>query len=96
MKSSEIMNLQNFFRRIKMNYNKSNMEIYEVYLDSNKARNFETMNITYKMYRSRMIDYLSYLKEHEGNKLLLSEATIKNCVSILKRYINNCKHNIFG
>lgn len=34
-----------------------------------------------------MIDYLSYLKEYEGNKLLLSEATIKNCVSILERYV---------
>ena len=38
-----------------------------------------------------MIDYLSYLKEYEGNKLLLSEATIKNYVSILERYINNCR-----
>ncbi|WP_047396076.1 hypothetical protein [Cetobacterium sp. ZOR0034] len=79
-----------------MNYNQKNMEVYEMYLDSNKARNYETMNTTYKMYKSRMIDYLSYLKEYEGNKLLLSEATIKNCVSILKRYINNCRDNIFG
>ena len=74
-----------------MNYNQKNMEIYEMYLDSNRARNYETMNTTYKMYRSRMIDYLIFLKEHEGNKLLLSEATIKNCVSILERYINNCR-----
>lgn len=74
-----------------MNYNQKNMEIYEMYLDSNKARNYETMNTTYKMYKSRMIDYLSYLKEYEGNKLLLSEATVKNCVSILERYINNCR-----
>lgn len=74
-----------------MNYNEKNMEIYEMYLDSNKARNYETMNTTYKMYRSRMLDYLIYLKEYEGNKLLLSEATIKNCVSILERYINNCR-----
>lgn len=74
-----------------MNYNEKNMEIYEMYLDSNKARNFETMNTTYRMYKSRMLDYLSYLKEYEGNKLLLSEATIKNCVSILERYINNCR-----
>ena len=42
-----------------MNYNQKNMEVYEMYLDSNKARNYETMNTTYKMYKSRMIDYLS-------------------------------------
>ena len=74
-----------------MDYNQKNMEIYEMYLESNKARNYETINTTYKMYKSRMIDYLNYLKELEGNKLLLSEATIKNCVSILERYINNCR-----
>ncbi|MGL5123376.1 MAG: tyrosine-type recombinase/integrase [Fusobacteriaceae bacterium] len=74
-----------------MKYNVKNLEVYDMYLDSNKARNYETMNTTYKMYRSRMLDYLSYLKEIDGNKLLLSEATIKNCVSILERYINNCR-----
>ncbi|WP_448821887.1 hypothetical protein [Cetobacterium sp.] len=50
-----------------MNYNQKNMEIYKMYLDSNKTRNYETMNTTYKMYKSRMIDYLSYLKKHEEN-----------------------------
>ncbi|MBC2855229.1 tyrosine-type recombinase/integrase [Cetobacterium sp. 2A] len=74
-----------------MNYNEKNMQIYDMYLESNKARNFETINTTYKMYKSRMIDYLSYLKEKEGNKLLLSEATIKSCVNILERYINHCR-----
>ena len=26
-----------------MNYNQKNMEVYEMYLDSNKARNYETI-----------------------------------------------------
>ena len=74
-----------------MNYNQKNMDIYQAYLDSNKARNYETMNTTYKMYRSRMVDYLKYLKEFENDILLLAETTLKNCVSILERYINNCR-----
>ena len=73
-------------------YNKANIEIYEMYLESNKARNYETLNTTYKIYKSNMLQFMSYLKTHEGNKLLLSEATIKNCVSILERYINYCRN----
>jgi integrase/recombinase XerC len=72
-------------------YNEKNMTIYEMYLESNKARNFETINTTYKMYKSRMINFLAFLKNEEGNKLLLSENTLKNCVTILERYINHCR-----
>lgn len=76
---------------MKENYNKGNFEVYQLYLDSNKARNFETMKTTYSVYRSNMLQYMKYLQKYEGNKLLLSEATLKNCVSILERYINHCR-----
>lgn len=74
-----------------MECNLKNLEIYQAYLDSNKARNYETMNTTYRMYKSRMLDYLFYLRIFERDALLLSEATLKNSVSILERYINNCR-----
>ena len=72
-------------------YNKANMEIYEMYLASNKARNYESLNTTYRVYRSNMLQYMQYLQKWEGNRLLLSDSTIKNCVSILERYINFCR-----
>ena len=74
-----------------MNYNKANMEIYEMYLESNKARNYETISTTYRIYKSNMMQFLKYLQKYEGNRLLLSESTIKNAVSILERYINHCR-----
>lgn len=76
-----------------MNYNKANYEVYEMYLQSNKARNYESMSTTYRVYKSNMLQYLQYLQKHEGNRLLLSENTIKNCVSILEKYINHCREN---
>lgn len=74
-----------------VNYNKANMEVYEMYLESNKARNYETLNTTYRVYKSNMQHYMRYLQKYEGNRLLLSDSTIKNCVSILERYINYCR-----
>ncbi|MGL5949992.1 MAG: tyrosine-type recombinase/integrase [Cetobacterium sp.] len=74
-----------------MNFNKANTEIYNMYLESNKARNYETMSTTYRIYRSNMLQYMQYLQKCEGNRLLLSESTVKNCVSILERYINYCR-----
>lgn len=74
-----------------VNYNKANMEVYEMYLESNKARNYETLNTTYRVYKSNMQHYMRYLQKYEGNRLLLSDSTIKNCVSILERYINHCR-----
>ena len=74
-------------------YNKANMEVYEMYLASNKARNYESLNTTYRVYRSNMLQYMQYLQKWEGNRLLLSDSTIKNCVSILERYINFCREN---
>lgn len=76
-----------------MNYNKANMEVYEMYLESNKARNYESMKTTYRVYKSNMLQYMQYLQKYEGNRLLLSENTIKNCVSILEKYINICREN---
>lgn len=76
-----------------MNYNKANMEVYEMYLESNKARNYESMKTTYRVYKSNMLQYLQYLQKFEGNRLLLSENTIKNCVSILEKYINICRES---
>lgn len=72
-------------------YNKANLEVYEMYLESNKARNYESLNTTYRVYRSNMLQYMQYLQKWEGNRLLLSDSTIKNCVSILERYINFCR-----
>lgn len=76
---------------MKENYNQINFELYQMYLNSNKARNFETLKTTYKVYESNMKQYMKYLQKYEGNRLLLSEGTIKNCVSILERYINHCR-----
>ena len=73
-------------------FNKENIEIYSMYLESNKARNHETMKTTYKIYKSNMYQYMLFLQKYEGNKLLLSDATLKNCVSILERYINFCRN----
>lgn len=71
--------------------NKNNIEIYENYIQSNKARNYETINTTYKMYRSRMNDFMKYLEEFENDELLLSSSLLMNCVQILERYIVNCR-----
>ena len=64
-------------------FNKANMEVYQMYLESNKARNYETLNTTYRVYESNMKQYMKYLQKYEGNRLLLSDSTIKNCVSPL-------------
>lgn len=74
-----------------MEINIQNTEIYEMYLDSNKARNYETINTTYKIYKSRMLCYMAYLKQEEDDKLLLAEETLKKSVQILERYINYCR-----
>lgn len=73
------------------NYNKANMEVYQMYLDSNKARNYETLNTTYRVYESNMKGFMRYLQKYEGNRLLLSDNTIKYCVPILERFINHCR-----
>lgn len=73
------------------NYNKANMEVYQMYLDSNKARNYETLNTTYRVYESNMKGFMKYLQKYEGNRLLLSDNTIKYCVPILERFINHCR-----
>lgn len=75
------------------NYNKANMEVYQMYLNSNKARNFETLNTTYRVYEGNMKTFMKYLQKFEGNRLLLSDNTIKNCVGILERYINYCREH---
>lgn len=71
--------------------NKINLEIYEEYIQSNKARNYETIKTTYKVYESNMRNFLSYLYEFENDALLLSDDMLKNCVKILERYITNCR-----
>lgn len=76
---------------MEQNFNKENLEIYNMYLESNKARNHETMKTTYRIYQSNMQQYMFFLQKYEGNKLFLSDATLKNCVSILERYINYCR-----
>lgn len=73
------------------NYNKANMEVYQMYLDSNKARNYETVKTTYRVYSGYMKQYMKYLQKYEGNRLLLSDNTIKYCVPILERFINFCR-----
>lgn len=74
-------------------YNKANLEVYEMYLESNKARNYESLKTTYRVYKSNMLQYMQYLQKYEGNRLLLSDSTIKNCVIILERYINFCRES---
>ena len=71
--------------------NAANIEIYEAYIQSNKARNYETINTTYKMYRSRMNDFMTYLEKFEDDALMLSDVMLKNCVNILERYIVHCR-----
>lgn len=69
----------------------SNELLYNEYLESNKAVNFETYNTTYKMYKSRMIDFMDYLLKYEDGILFTSSNMIENCVVILERYISNCR-----
>lgn len=64
-----------------------------MYLESNKARNFETMDTTYKIYKNRMLSYMKYLKQHENDLFLLDTDFLKNSLSVLERYINYCREN---
>lgn len=68
-----------------------NVKIYDEYLKSNKARNYETFETTYKMYKSRINDFFNYLKENENDIMIISEKMIKDCVNILERYISDCR-----
>lgn len=58
--------------------NEKNLEIYEKYLCSCYLKSRETINTTYKIYKSNMMQFLEYLKEYERNRYLISENTIKN------------------
>lgn len=72
-------------------YNEKNVKLYEMYLESNKARNFETMTTTYRVYKNRMYHFLNYLKFKENDLLLLDNKFLKNSLYILERYINYCR-----
>ncbi|EHO80719.1 tyrosine-type recombinase/integrase [Fusobacterium ulcerans] len=71
--------------------NAKNAEIYLSYLYSCSTKSYETMNTTYRTYLSNMRLYLVYLKRYEGNRLLISDDTIKHCIEILERFINYCR-----
>ena len=58
--------------------NPKNLEIYEKYLCSCYIKSRETIDTTYKVYKSNMLQFLKFLKKYENNRYLVSDNTIKN------------------
>lgn len=70
--------------------NEKNLEIYEKYLCSCYLKSRETVDTTYKIYKSNMYQFMKYLKKYEHNRYLISDSTIKNFHDIWERYATNC------
>ncbi len=67
-----------------------NIEIYVKYLQSCIIKSQDTINTTYKTYFDNMKLFFRYLKEHEGNRYILSADTQKNFTDIWERYCSYC------
>lgn len=67
-----------------------NIEIYVKYLQSCIIKSQDTINTTYKTYFDNMKLFFRYLKEHEGNRYILSSDTQKNFTDIWERYCSYC------
>ena len=67
-----------------------NIDIYIKYLHSCAIKSKETVNTTYKTYFDNMKLFFQYLKDHEGNRYILSVDTQKNFTDIWERYCSFC------
>ena len=67
-----------------------NIEIYVKYLQSCIIKSQDTVQTTYKTYFDNMKLFFRYLKEHEGNRYILSADTQKNFTDIWERYCSYC------
>lgn len=70
-----------------------NIEIYVKYLQSCIIKSQDTVQTTYKTYFDNMKLFFRYLKEHEGNRYILSQDTQKNFTDIWERYCSYCFSN---
>lgn len=70
-----------------------NIEIYVKYLQSCIIKSQDTVGTTYKTYFDNMKLFFRYLKEHEGNRYILSSDTQKNFTDIWERYCSYCFGN---
>lgn len=67
-----------------------NIDIYVKYLQSCIIKSQDTVGTTYKTYFDNMKLFFRYLKEHEGNRYILSSDTQKNFTDIWERYCSYC------
>lgn len=67
-----------------------NIEIYVRYLQSCIIKSQDTAGTTYKTYFDNMKLFFQYLKEHEGNRYILSSDTQKKFTDIWERYCSYC------
>lgn len=67
-----------------------NIDIYVKYLQSCIIKSQDTVQTTYKTYFDNMKLFFRYLKEHEGNRYILSSDTQKNFTDIWERYCSYC------
>ena len=67
-----------------------NIEVYVKYLQSCIIKSQDTVQTTYKTYFDNMKLFFRYLKEHEGNRYILSADTQKNFTDIWERYCSYC------
>lgn len=67
-----------------------NIEIYVRYLQSCIIKSQDTAGTTYKTYFDNMKLFFQYLKEHEGNRYILSTDTQKKFTDIWERYCSYC------
>ncbi|WP_304205396.1 tyrosine-type recombinase/integrase [Fusobacterium perfoetens] len=74
----------------KIEINPKNIEIYEKYLRSCYIKSRDTIDTTYKVYKSNMHQFLEYLRDLENNRYIISDSTIKNFYDIWERYANEC------
>ena len=77
-------------KNLKEEINEKNLEIYEKYLCSCYLKSKDTINTTYKIYKSNMFQFMRYLKKYENNRYLISDNTIKNFHDIWERYATAC------
>lgn len=87
MKKYEVTN---GIRGNEIGISQKNIDIYIKYLHSCAIKSKDTISTTYKTYFDNMKLFFQYLKEHEGNRYILSSDTQKNFTDIWERYCSYC------
>lgn len=67
-----------------------NMEAYDKYYKSCTIKNSTSKNTTYKMYMSRMIDFLTWLEENYPKAFINDKKFLKEIVYTLEEYMSHC------